>query len=82
MRILATGASLVVAERRFDPRQTATPHTHEAEHLVYVLAGEAHLVLDGRTRVVQAGECYVVPAGTPHSLETPAGATILELASR
>lgn len=52
-------------------------HQHPHEQMGMCLEGEFELVIDGEARVVQAGDSYCVPGGTPHSarsLEAPARA--------
>jgi quercetin dioxygenase-like cupin family protein len=57
----------VQARAEFDPGIFAGRHTHPGEELGYVLEGEFELRVDGQaTRVVKAGEAFMVPGNTIH----------------
>lgn len=57
----------IQARDEFDPGIFAGRHTHPGEELGYVLEGEFKLRIDGKeTRVVRAGEAFMVPANTVH----------------
>jgi AraC-like DNA-binding protein len=49
------------------------PHYHAGDEIVHLTAGRARLRLPDGTRIVEAGETVVVPAGTVHRFE-PVGA--------
>ena len=42
------------------------PFTHEGEELVYVLEGKQELVFNGRTYIVEEGDCYYLDSRKPH----------------
>lgn len=44
-------------------------HTAPGDALVNVLDGEAEITINGVLHFLKAGECIVMPAGIPHSLE-------------
>jgi len=57
----------IQARVEFDPGIIVGRHTHPGEELGYVLEGEFELRIDGQeTRVVKAGEAFMVPANTIH----------------
>jgi mannose-6-phosphate isomerase-like protein (cupin superfamily) len=41
---------------------------HESEEIYYFLAGRGRMRLGGEERAVGAGDCVVIPPGTPHKL--------------
>src|SRR5271154_663528 len=54
------------------PGGVITEHIHpRQEERFTILAGEAHFTVNGRERIVKAGETIVVPAGVPHSEGNP-----------
>lgn len=44
------------------------PHTHEHDHLFFVLEGEARILLGEKTVIVKAGESFSVDGTVPHSV--------------
>jgi quercetin dioxygenase-like cupin family protein len=67
--VAATGArESEIWAIRMAPGASTPPHTHDAEELVYVLAGELTAQVDGSESVAGAGEVLVVPAGALHQL--------------
>jgi mannose-6-phosphate isomerase-like protein (cupin superfamily) len=51
-------------------------HPHQDEHFT-IVDGEAHFTVDGKRRVIRAGEAIVVPVGVRHSISNP-GSTEVE----
>jgi quercetin dioxygenase-like cupin family protein len=61
------GRQVVVAHVGFAPGAIVPMHTHAGEEVGYVVEGELELQVQGQpTRIVKAGEGFVVPANTPH----------------
>ena len=61
------GREAVVARVEVAPGSRAGRHTHPGDEISYILEGEAELIVEGQpTRVVKAGESFVVPAGVVH----------------
>lgn len=52
----------------FDKGQGLSEHTAPFDALVYVLDGEAEVVISGKALVVKAGEMVIMPANAPHAL--------------
>jgi quercetin dioxygenase-like cupin family protein len=43
-------------------------HTHPGEEVGYIVAGRVEMRTEGReTRILQAGEGFLIPPGTPHN---------------
>ena len=64
---------------RIEPERELPIHHHPHEQIGVVLEGEIDLTIDGETRRVGLGGCYVVPGGLPHGGRTgAAGCLILE----
>ena len=45
-------------------------HTHEHNHLIIVVSGQARVELDGEIRIVDANESFLVNGHIPHSVWT------------
>ena len=52
----------------FDGGQGLSEHTAPYDVLVYLLDGEANIVISGRVLHVKAGEMVVIPSKKPHAL--------------
>ena len=68
MTLLAFGDGESVSEERYF-----------GDTLYYVLEGELHLVLEGVSRRLCAGDCLAVPAGEPHEVAAPGGCKLLQI---
>lgn len=54
-------------------------HTHDWEHLVYVLEGSGTLVCEGKSYSVTAGDGVLVPPGVPHQWKNESQAPMLRV---
>ncbi|MBN1763051.1 MAG: cupin domain-containing protein [Methanomicrobia archaeon] len=52
----------------FDEGQGLSEHTAPFDALVYLLDGEAEIVISGKPLRVKAGEMVLMPANEPHAL--------------
>ena len=52
----------------FDEGQGLSEHTAPFDALVYLLDGEAEIVISGKPLRVKAGEMILMPANEPHAL--------------
>lgn len=52
----------------FDEGQGLSEHTAPFDALVYLLDGEAEIVISGKAFRVKAGEIIIMPANEPHAL--------------
>jgi quercetin dioxygenase-like cupin family protein len=52
----------------FDAGQGLSEHTAPFDALVYLLDGEAEIVISGKPLRVKAGEMVIMPANEPHAL--------------
>lgn len=52
----------------FDESQALSEHTAPFDALVYVVDGEAEVIISGRATRVRQGEMIVMPANEPHAL--------------
>ncbi|MBI3345642.1 MAG: cupin domain-containing protein [Burkholderiales bacterium] len=71
------GREAVVARVEVAAGARSGRHTHPGDEISYVAEGQLELLVDGQaSRVVKAGESFVIPAGTVHEAhnvsDTPA----------
>lgn len=52
----------------FDSGQGLSEHTAPYDALIYLLDGEAEIVISGKATRVEQGEMIVIPAKKPHAL--------------
>lgn len=52
----------------FDAGEGLSEHTAPYDALVYLLDGEAEIVISGRSLRAKAGEMIIMPANQPHAL--------------
>lgn len=53
----------------FDEGQGLSEHTAPYDALVYIIDGEAEIVISGKTFPVKVGEMILMPANEPHALK-------------
>jgi quercetin dioxygenase-like cupin family protein len=54
----------------FDEKQGLSEHTAPFDALVYLLDGEAEIVISGKAMKLKDGEMVIMPANEPHSLKS------------
>lgn len=53
----------------FDKDQGLSEHTAPFDALVYILDGEAQVIISGKPFNLQAGDAIIMPANEPHALK-------------
>lgn len=53
----------------FDKGQGLSEHTAPFDALVYIIEGEAEIIISGKPRRVKKGEMIVMPEDKPHALK-------------
>lgn len=53
----------------FDQGQELSEHTAPFDAMVYILDGEAEIVISGKSFTVKCGEMITMPGGQPHALK-------------
>jgi quercetin dioxygenase-like cupin family protein len=77
---VVNGERLTLAVVDLDPNADVAEHQHENEQLGLVLKGEMAFVIGGVSRLLQAGDTYVIPSNVRHSARTSAaGATVIDV---
>jgi mannose-6-phosphate isomerase-like protein (cupin superfamily) len=71
---LVNESQLSIIQERMPAGTAEVRHFHHhAQQFFYMLAGEAVVILDGRSIVLTAGEGIWIPAGTAHQLRNTLG---------
>ena len=53
----------------FDKEQGLSEHTAPFDALVYIIDGEADIIISGQSIRMKAGEVVIMPANKPHALK-------------
>ncbi len=69
---------LSFVEFGYDGAEVPT-HQHPHEQMGVGISGEFELTIDGETRVVRAGDSYLVPGNVPHSARSLGPARALDV---
>jgi quercetin dioxygenase-like cupin family protein len=62
----STGTTTLFA---FDRDQGLSEHTAPFDALVYILDGEAEIIISGEPHQLKTGEMIIMPGGKPHALK-------------
>ena len=78
----ASGVNLMMNFVRIEPGGEVPVHRHPHEQAGTVIEGAIFMTIDGETRELQVGDCYIAP---PHSLHGasagPAGCLVVDVFS-
>lgn len=66
MRLLA-GEQIMMNIVDIEPGGVVPEHSHPNEQIGYVISGTLILTLDGETRRLDPGSCYVIPSNMIHA---------------
>ena len=53
----------------FDKGEGLSEHTAPFSAMVYIIEGEAQIIISGKSNIARAGEMIIMPAGEPHALK-------------
>ena len=67
MAELAWGERIMLSKLTIEPDGEVPEHSHPHEQAGYCIEGRFELVVDGKAKVIEAGELYVIPGGAVHS---------------
>lgn len=62
------GDKMTLALVTLEPHSVLPPHSHLHEQAGYVLAGEIEFTVSGRTKLLRAGDVYIIPGYAEHSV--------------
>ncbi len=54
---------------RFGPKEGVRNHTHEGDHILFVIKGEGFVEYDGTDHVLEPGLCYLIPGHIDHAIK-------------
>ncbi len=63
----------------YAPGTCFPPHTHGIDKMDAVVSGRFRLEMDGRSVILEAGDCLAVPRGVVHSAEVIGGEPVVSL---
>ncbi len=76
------GDKMLMAVVDLAPGAVVPPHHHPHEQSGVVIAGEVEFTIGGETKVLRAGDAYLIPGDVPHGVTTgPAGAKVMDIFS-
>lgn len=76
------GEKMLLAVVELKPESVLPHHAHPHEQAGIVLEGELRFTIDDQTRVLHAGEVYVIPGSVHHSAVAGAnGAKVMDIFS-
>ena len=55
----------------FDAGESLSEHTAPFDAMVQVVEGVAHVIIDGQSHTVSAGQCIIMPANITHAVVAP-----------
>ena len=74
------GERITMAVVDLEPKATLPEHHHENEQLGFVIKGSMEFRIGSETRVIRAGDTYVIPSHVPHEAKAgPQGATVADI---
>lgn len=76
------GDRITMALVEVEPNQPVAEHDHENEQLGFVIDGEIEMKIDGDSRLLTAGQTYVIPSNVVHSaVAGPKGCVVVDVFS-
>jgi len=63
----AAGEQLMLSYVAFEPGAVVAEHQHPHEQMGLLLEGQMTFIIAGETHVLQPGDMWRIPGGTPHS---------------
>ena len=67
-QILGYDAQLMMVRVRFEPGSVGAMHHHPHRQATYVESGSFRVEMDGRVRVLQAGDAFFAPPDVAHGV--------------
>ena len=62
------GEKMLLSLLELGPHSVVPPHSHPHEQAGIMLEGEMEFTIGGETRIVKAGDIFVIPGGVEHSV--------------
>lgn len=64
------GEKIMMSFVYFEPDSEVPEHSHPHEQMGTVMEGKFELVIDGKSRIVEIGDAYLIPSNVKHSART------------
>lgn len=78
-KILGYDGQLMMVGVRFEKGAVGAMHNHPHRQVSYVAAGEFEVVIDGKTQILSAGDCFFVPPNAQHGAVAVTGGTLVDV---
>jgi quercetin dioxygenase-like cupin family protein len=78
-RILANSREVMLTEHELDKGAILPEHQHPHQQLVYLLAGELLLDIDGKQFLMSEGDSIVIPSDAPHKATANQKCRVLDI---
>jgi quercetin dioxygenase-like cupin family protein len=69
----AWGENVMMAFINIEPGSVIPPHNHPHEQMGMVIEGKLEFTVGQESKVLQAGDAYLIPSGVEHSVKVVAG---------
>ena len=80
-RTLTAGERLMLVEVTLEEGAVVPMHTHPHEQTGYLVAGRMLFELDGESRELGTGDCWLVPSNLPHQVTALAACVVVDIFS-
>ncbi|NOX86620.1 MAG: cupin domain-containing protein [Chlorobi bacterium] len=77
--LLANGKKLMITRMNYKTGDKAPFHNHPNEQAGYVISGKIRIRFAGHDRVLTAGDSYVIPGNTNHSIEVIEAGEVIDV---
>lgn len=76
--VRAENQDLMVVEFRFSKGGIGAPHSHPHTQSTYVESGGFDFTMNGETRRISAGDCFVIPSNAEHGCVCIEAGTLID----
>ncbi|MCI0711140.1 MAG: cupin domain-containing protein [Chloroflexi bacterium] len=71
---------MLVSVVNLEPGAVVPMHSHPHEQSGTVISGQMDLTIDGETRTLTSGDCYIIPGNVQHkAIGGPQGAHVIDI---
>ncbi len=67
-KLLTHDGALMLVRVRFEKGGVGPVHSHPHIQSSFVVSGRFEMTIGGETRIIAAGDSYIVPSGVPHGV--------------
>jgi quercetin dioxygenase-like cupin family protein len=78
-KILGYDGQLMMVGVKFESGAVGAMHHHPHRQVSYVAEGQFEVVIDGRTQILGAGDCFFVPPNAQHGAVAVTAGTLVDV---